>query len=58
MTAIVAKLEAKGFVKVTPSETDKRQKIVTITEAGRAARAAGLKATEPLGAAWLDGMDV
>jgi DNA-binding MarR family transcriptional regulator len=37
MTAIVAKLEAKGFAAVEPDPADARSKIVTITKAGRTA---------------------
>ncbi len=48
MTAILAKLEAKGFVDVTPSEEDRRQKIVKITPAGRRAREKGVAAIAPV----------
>lgn len=48
MTAIVAKLEAKGYVQVTPGKTDRRQKFVTITAAGREARDAAAARTAPM----------
>ena len=44
MTAILAKLERKGYVEVAASKEDRRQKIVTLTEAGRTARGKGLQA--------------
>lgn len=47
MTAIVAKLESKGYVKVTPGTEDRRQKFVTITPAGRKARDQGAALTAP-----------
>ncbi len=47
MTAIIAKLEAKGFVAVKAGETDKRVKLVSITPAGRAARDRALAAIAP-----------
>lgn len=48
MTAIIGKLEQKGFVVVIPSEDDRRRKIIQITESGTAARNAGIAATAPL----------
>ena len=48
MTAIVSKLESKGYVDVTPGTEDRRQKFVTITAAGRKAREAGAAKTAPL----------
>jgi len=48
MTAIIAKLSAKGYVTVTPGEADKRQKFVHITKAGRAAREDALKVAMPM----------
>ena len=48
MTAILSKLERKGYVDISGSETDRRRKIVTITQAGKAARARGVKAIGPL----------
>ena len=48
MTAIVSKLESKGYVNVTPGKEDRRQKFVTITPAGRKARDAGAAKTRPL----------
>ena len=48
MTAIVSKLESKGYVNVTPGEEDRRQKFVTITPAGRKARDAAAAKTAPL----------
>lgn len=57
MTAIISKLEARNYVDVTPSPADRRRKIVTITDAGRAAREAGVAATEPLGKIWSRELD-
>ena len=57
MTAIVAKLEAKGYVQVTPGKTDRRQKFVTITEAGRRARNEAAERTVPLLQALLEDID-
>ncbi|MEM9668416.1 MAG: MarR family transcriptional regulator [Pseudomonadota bacterium] len=48
MTAIIGKLEQKGFVNVIPSETDRRRKTIEITASGRTARDAGIAATAPL----------
>ncbi|MEO1303477.1 MAG: MarR family transcriptional regulator [Pseudomonadota bacterium] len=48
MTAILAKLERKGYVEITGSAEDRRRKIVNITEAGRVARQRGVKAVAPL----------
>jgi len=48
MTAIIGKLEQKGFVDVVASDADKRQKIINITTAGRTARQKGVAATAPL----------
>lgn len=48
MTAIVSKLDQKGYIEVIPSEADRRQKIIKITDAGRAARENGIAATAPL----------
>lgn len=50
MTAIIAKLEAKGYVSVETVEEDRRQKLVRITKAGREAHARALKAVGPTGA--------
>ena len=41
MTAIISSLASKGFVEVHPSETDRRQKIVKVTHAGKKAYARG-----------------
>jgi len=48
MTAIVSKLESKGYVNVTPGTEDRRQKFVTITPAGAKARELGATKTAPL----------
>ena len=37
MTNTLKQLDSKGFVKITPSETDGRSKIVSISDNGRAA---------------------
>ncbi len=47
MTAIVAKLEAKGYVTVETVPEDRRQKTVSITKAGRAAHARAVEAIRP-----------
>ncbi|MDJ0922358.1 MAG: MarR family transcriptional regulator [Henriciella sp.] len=48
MTAILGKLSAKGYVEVVSSQKDRRQKLVTITSEGRAARERGIKALVPV----------
>ncbi|MEL6828752.1 MAG: MarR family transcriptional regulator [Pseudomonadota bacterium] len=48
MTATLSKLAGKGYVDVAPSPTDKRGKIVTITQEGRRARSRGVAAIAPL----------
>lgn len=48
MTAILGKLEQKGYVQIAGSADDRRRKIVTITSAGRTARSKGVKAIAPL----------
>ncbi|MEL6666907.1 MAG: MarR family transcriptional regulator [Pseudomonadota bacterium] len=58
MTAILAKLERKGYVEIAASEQDRRQKIVTLTEAGRAARGKGLEAMAPLADIVLKSQDI
>ncbi|MEL7033253.1 MAG: MarR family transcriptional regulator [Pseudomonadota bacterium] len=50
MTAILGKLERKGYVEIVGSADDRRRKIVTITTSGRQARNRGLKAMAPLAA--------
>ena len=47
MTAILTKLEGKGLVNITPSETDRRQKWVTLSEAGRKVHSAAIERLEP-----------
>ncbi|MEQ3744902.1 MAG: MarR family transcriptional regulator [Henriciella sp.] len=58
MTAIVGKLAAKGYVEIAAGEKDRRQKFVTITEAGRAVRGRGLEAVGPLAGEVMAGFDV
>lgn len=58
MTAILAKLDRKGFVEIVGSADDRRRKIVTITTAGRHARNRGLKAMAPLAAMLEENQDV
>ena len=58
MTAIVGKLERKGYVEVVGSEDDRRRKVVTITDAGRAARERGVEAMAPLAAIVLQHQDI
>lgn len=47
MTAIVGKLEAKGYVRVEVVAEDRRQKLVSITPAGRKAHARAVEAIRP-----------
>lgn len=58
MTAILGKLERKGFVEIVSNKEDRRQKIVTITDAGRAARARGVSSMAPLAQIVLESQDV
>lgn len=58
MTAILGKLQRKGYVEVVGSEEDRRRKIVTITDAGRTARDRGVKAMAPLAEILRQGQDV
>ncbi|MEO1554192.1 MAG: MarR family transcriptional regulator [Pseudomonadota bacterium] len=48
MTAILGKLERKGYVEIVGSVDDRRRKIVSITTSGRHARNRGIKAMAPL----------
>ena len=48
MTATIGKLERKGFVSVTPSPTDRREKMITLTPDGRAAHGRALAGVEPM----------
>ncbi|MFN3212368.1 MAG: MarR family winged helix-turn-helix transcriptional regulator [Henriciella sp.] len=57
MTAILGKLERKGYVAIVGSKEDRRQKIVTLTEAGRAARNKGIQAMAPLASKVLESQD-
>ena len=52
MTSTIGRLEAKGFVAITPNPKDGRGKFVAITPAGRAARSDSIVALRPL-LAWL-----
>lgn len=52
MTSTIGRLEAKGFVDVTPNPKDGRGKFVGITETGRAARRDAVAALGP-DLAWL-----
>lgn len=58
MTAILTKLEHKGYVEITGSDEDRRRKIVSITEAGRSARERGVEATAPLARVLLEHQDI
>jgi DNA-binding MarR family transcriptional regulator len=58
MTAILGKLERKGYVAIVGSKEDRRQKIVTLTEAGRAARNKGIQAMAPLASKVLESQDL
>lgn len=48
MTNTLQRLEAQGFVTVSPDGDDARAKVVEITDAGRAAREAAISATGPI----------
>lgn len=48
MTNILGRLEDKGFVQIEPDATSGRQKRVTMTPAGRAARDDAIAASAPL----------
>lgn len=48
MTNTLQRLEAQGFVTVSPDGDDARAKVVEITDAGRAAREAAIAATGPI----------
>ena len=58
MTAILTKLERKGYIEIRGSDEDRRRKIVTITEAGKAARERGIVAIAPLAKIVLENQDV
>ena len=58
MTAILGKLQSKGYVEIVSSEADRRRKIVTITKAGRAARQRGMAAMAPLATLLLENQDL
>lgn len=48
MTNTLQRLEAQGFVTIRTDEEDTRAKVVEITEAGRSAREAAIRATGPI----------
>lgn len=52
MTSTIGRLEAKGFVEVTPNPKDGRGKFIAITDTGRAARNDAVAALGP-DLAWL-----
>lgn len=58
MTAILAKLERKGFVSIRLGAKDRRCKFVSLTGAGRAAHGQALSRVAPLFAARLAGFDI
>lgn len=58
MTAILGKLQRKGYVEIVGSENDRRRKIVTITSTGRKARDRGVRAMAPLASIVLAGQDI
>ncbi len=58
MTAILVKLERKGFVAIRAGAKDRRRKFVTLTDAGRAAHGQALARIAPLMATRLSGFDV
>ncbi len=58
MTAILRNLERKGYVEIVGSDEDKRRKFVSITKAGREARATGVRAMAPLAETLIQNQDV
>ena len=58
MTAILTKLERKGYVEIKGSEEDRRRKIVTITASGKAARERGVRAIGPLAKVVMQNQDI
>jgi DNA-binding MarR family transcriptional regulator len=56
MTAILGKLEAKGYVRIEAVKEDRRSKHVYITAAGRKARDRAVAATAPMAAEILKGV--
>ena len=58
MTAILTKLERKGYVEIKGSEEDRRRKIVTITSSGKAARERGVSAIGPLAKVVMQNQDI
>lgn len=58
MTAILGKLQSKGYIEIVGSDADRRRKIVTITEAGRAARRRGMEAMAPLASLLIENQDL
>lgn len=48
MTNTLQRLEAQGFVAIRADEEDTRAKVVEITDAGRSAREAAIRATGPI----------
>ncbi len=58
MTAILSKLEGKGFVSIRAGAKDRRRKFVALTDAGRDAHAEALARVAPLMAARLSGFDM
>ena len=58
MTAILTKLERKGYVEIKGSDEDRRRKIVTITRSGKAARERGIAAIGPLAEIVVQNQDI
>ena len=58
MTAILGKLERKGYIEVMGSQEDRRRKLVSITKAGRKARETAVAAMAPLAAIVLEEIDI
>ena len=48
ITSTLQKLDAKGFIDISPDPIDGRAKCVSITETGRAARADALRDADPM----------
>ncbi len=58
MTAILTKLDRKGFVSIRAGAKDRRRKFVSLTAAGRAAHERALARVAPLMAARLSGFNI
>ncbi len=57
MTAILGKLDRKGYVTITGHDTDRRRKVVSITPSGKEARNRGIRAMAPLAETVMQNLD-